>query len=238
MKKNLFKAAACVAALAASSAFAQKAGDNIVGLGLASINPDAKLGGLSSSGPFAVPFSAVTAGASGDVSSEITGSLSWLHMYSNAIGIEATIGLPPKHTIDLRTPSPFASAAFHPAAATLKPYTPAVVAKYFFSQPGATVRPYLGLGLSWVTFHGFNVNKADPMVAQVAGTSASASSDWTPVYNAGVIYNINDRWSVNASVAYLPIRTTVTFVGAGGTVTRGDLKLNTTDYVVRLGYRF
>ncbi len=235
---RLLKLAACVAALAASSAFAQKAGDNILGVGLASINPNAKLGGLTSTGPYAVPFSAVTTGASGDVSSEITVSMSWLHMYTNHLAVEATIGLPPKHTIDLRTPSPYASAAFHPGAATLKPYTPAVVAKYLFNAPGATLRPYLGLGLSRVTFHDFNVNKSDAMVAQVAGTSASSSADWSPVYNAGVVYNLSDRWSINASVAYLPIRTKVTFVGAGGTVTQGDMKLNTTDYVVRLGYRF
>lgn len=236
--KKLLKVAACIAAFAATGAFAQKAGDNILGVGIASINPKASLGGLTSTGPYAIPFSAVTTGASGDVSSEVTLSMSWLHMYTNNIGVEATIGIPPKHTIDLKTPSPYASAAFHPGAATLKPYTPAAVAKYFFNAPGDTVRPYLGLGLSRVTFHDFNVNKSDAMVAQVAGTSAASSADWTVVYNAGMIYNINDRWSVNASVAYLPIRTTVSFVGAGGTVTKGDMKLNTTDYVVRVGYRF
>ena len=62
------------------------------------------------------------------------------------------------------------------------------------------------------------------------------------MYNAGVIYNIDDRWSINGSVTYIPITTTATFsgpgVGAGAAVTTGDLKLNTTDYVVRLGYRF
>jgi outer membrane protein len=58
-----------------------------------------------------------------------------------------------------------------------------------------------------------------------------------PVYNAGAIYNIDDKWSINGSVSYLPIKTTATFVGSGA-VTTGDAKLNTTDYVIRLGYRF
>jgi outer membrane protein len=57
------------------------------------------------------------------------------------------------------------------------------------------------------------------------------------VYNAGVIYNLDERWSVNASVSYLPITTTATFVGSGATST-GGVKINTTDYVIRMGYRF
>lgn len=39
---------ACALAVAASGALAQKAGDNIVSLGLASINPDAQLGTVTS----------------------------------------------------------------------------------------------------------------------------------------------------------------------------------------------
>jgi len=41
-------------------------------------------------------------------------------------------------------------------------------------------------------------------------------------------------------VAYLPVKTTATFVGPGLGVpvtSVGDVKLNTTDYVIRLGYR-
>ena len=43
------------------------------------------------------------------------------------------------------------------------------------------------------------------------------------------------------SVAYLPIKTTATFVGPGmgvAVTSTGDVKLNTTDYVLRVGYRF
>ena len=67
------------------------------------------------------------------------------------------------------------------------------------------------------------------------------SSSWTPVYNAGVIYNIDEKWSINGSVSYLPVKTDVTFMGAGqgtGTTTTNTMKLNTTDFVVRVGYKF
>ncbi len=227
-----------VAALAAASALAQKAGNTYIGVGVAAIRPDASLGTLSSSGVNAAAFTAATAGASADVSNEVTLSVGWLHLFTDQVGAELTLGVPPKHTIDLTTPSPFAGAASHPGAATVRTWTPAVVAKYLFNTPGDRWRPYLGLGLSHVSFRSVKVNLGDPLVVQVGGASASLKSDWTPVYNVGVIYNIDERWMVNASIAYLPIRTTATLVGAGGTTTSGELKLNTTDVVVRVGYRF
>lgn len=236
--RTRFKFIPCMAALVAASALAQKAGDNYIGVGVAAIRPDASLGALSSTGVNAAAFTAATAGASADVSNEVTASLGWLHMFTDRVGAEFTIGIPPKHTIDLATPSPFAGAASHPGAATVRTWTPAAVAKYFFNAPGDRWRPYLGLGVSHVSFHDIEVNRADPTVGLIGGTSASLSSRWTPVYNAGVVYNINDRWIINASVAYLPIKTTVNLVGAGGTTTRGDLKLRTVDYVMRVAYRF
>ncbi len=235
---GVIPALAAVSAMAAGSAMAQKAGDNYLGVGVAAIRPDASLGPLSSSGVNAAAFTAATAGASADVSNEVTVSLGWLHLFTDRVGAEFTLGIPPEHTIDLATPSPFAGAASHPGAATVRTWTPAAVAKYFFNAPGDRWRPYLGLGVSHVSFHDIEVNRADPLVVQVGGQSVSLSSRWTPVYNAGVVYHVNDRWMVNASVAYLPIKTTATLVGAGGTTTRGELKLRTTDVVVRVGYRF
>lgn len=236
--KSISRFIPCIALFMATHALAQKAGDNFIGVGLAAIRPDARLGPLTSTGVAAAAFNAATAGASADISNEVTLSVGWLHMFTDQVGAEATIGIPPRHTIDLTTPSPFAGAPSHPDAATVRTWTPAVVAKYFFNAPGDKWRPYLGLGVSHVSFHDVKVNRADPLVVQVGGGSASLRSDWTPVYNAGVVYNIDDRWMVNASVSYLPIRTQVTLVGAGGTTTRGDLKLRTTDVVVRVGYRF
>lgn len=238
MKTSVGLIASAVGALFATGALAQKAGDNYIGVGVAAIRPDASLGPLSSAGVNAAAFSAATAGASADVSNEATLSLGWLHMFNDRLGAEFTIGIPPRHTIDLGTPSPFAGAASHPGAATVRTWTPAAVAKYFFNTPGDRWRPYLGLGVSHVSFHDIEVNRADPTVALIGGISASLSSRWTPVFNAGAVYNIDERWVVNASIAYLPIKTTATLVGAGGTTTRGDLKLRTTDVVVRVGYRF
>lgn len=241
-------ALACAALVAASGALAQKAGDNIVSLGVAAIHPDASLGkttSTSSDAYTAAAFNTSLTNASAHVGSTTTMSLSWLHMYSDNIGAEVTIGLPPGFTQDLNTPS--GTAKTHPAAAKMKILTPAVVAKYFFGTAQDQWRPYLGLGVTHVSFRNVETNAGDPTVQALAGTSASFSSSWAPVYNAGVIFNIDDKWSVNGSVAYMPVKTTATFSGPGSAAfpnganpvtTTGDVKLNTTDYVIRVGYRF
>jgi outer membrane protein len=233
-------ALACAALVAASGAFAQKAGDNIVSIGLASVNPDASLGPLSNStnsaavGVPGTTVGALLAGTSAKVSSEMTLSLSWLHMYSDNIGAEVTVGKPPRVTQDLTTPVLHSQ---HNAAAKIDVWSPAVVAKYFFGTPQDTWRPYAGLGIAHISFKNISVS-SDPTVQALAGTSADLSSSWTPVYNAGLIYNIDEKWSINGSVSYLPIKTTATFVGPNAKTTTGDVQLNTTDYVVRVGYRF
>jgi outer membrane protein len=242
MNKFLKTTLAMALAAMALGASAQKAGDNILSVGYASINPDAQLGTVTStsaSAPSAAAFTASLKDATASVGSQSTVSFGWLHMYTDNVGAELTLGIPPEFTQDLNTPN--GAAKTHPAAATLKILTPAAVAKYFFGTAKDQWRPYVGLGLSHVTFSSIATNKSDATVQALAGTSASFSSSWVPVYNAGMVYNIDDKWSVNGSVAYLPVRTTATFVGPGQGVSvtsSGDVKLGTTDFVIRLGYRY
>lgn len=230
-------ALACAALVAASGAFAQKAGDNIVSVGLASINTDASVGTLKNPNS---TINGALVGTSATVSSETTVTFGWLHMYTDNIGAEATLGIPPTVTQDLKTPNGALAglAVNHPGAAKIDLWTPTVIAKYFFGTSKDQWRPYVGLGASHVSFHSI---KTSADVAGLAGKSAALSSSWAPVYNAGLIYNIDDKWSVSGSVSYIPVTTSATFVGDaahGSTTTTGDIKLKTTDYVVKMGYRF
>ena len=230
-------ALACAALVAASGAFAQKAGDNIVSMGLASINTDASVGTLKNPNS---TINGALVGTSATVSSETTVTFGWLHMYTDNIGAEATLGIPPTVTQDLKTPNGALAglAVNHPGAAKIDLWTPTVIAKYFFGTSKDQWRPYVGLGASHVSFHSI---KTSADVAGLAGKSAALSSSWAPVYNAGLIYNIDDKWSVSGSVSYIPVTTSATFVGDaahGSTTTTGDIKLKTTDYVVKMGYRF
>ncbi|PUE31113.1 hypothetical protein B9Z35_08780 [Limnohabitans sp. Jir61] len=225
---------ACAALVAATGAFAQKAGDNIVGLGLAYISPRADVGALSTTGN----MGAILPGTTADVGAKATVSIGLLHMYTDNIGGEFTLGIPAEFSQTLT-----ANGTGHPDAAKMKIWTPTAVAKYFYATPQDKWRPYLGFGISRVSFHNVSTLNDGGTVTILGGTSANFSSSWAPVYNAGAVYNIDDKWSINGSVSYIPVKTDATFVGKtlgpyqGGTTT-GAVKLNTTDYIIRIGYRF
>ena len=240
-KSALFSAA--LLALA-GTAQAQKAGDTILGVGIAQIVPSVALGTLTTTGPSApqnAAFNAATAGASSSIDSTTTLTVSLLRMFTDNIGAELTLGVPPKLTMNLNAPNGGGASNSHPGAATATYLAPAVVAKYLFNKPGEQWRPYVGLGATYVSFADVKANTSDALVNNLAGGSAALSSAWAPVYNLGVIYNIDARWSINASVSYIPLKTTATFTGASGgtgTTTSGSVDLNTTDYVIRVGYKF
>lgn len=215
---------------------AQKAGDNVYGFGIANIAPNISLGQLTSTGPAAAPFNAATAGATASSKAVNTLSLSWLHMFTDNLATEVSIGIPPKLDLDVRLAS-----GNRPSAASARILTPAVVGKYLFNSPSDQWRPYLGLGVTYASFRNVSANTSDPLVNQLGGGGASLSSSLAPIYNAGVIYNIDQRWSINGSISYIPLSADATFSGAGagtGTTTRGRLKLNPTDIVIRVGYKF
>lgn len=240
IKKSVLFSAVLLAV--AGGVHAQKAGDNIISAGIVNVNANPSLGPLSTTGGFpgvAGAFGVTTSAASASIASVNTLTVGWLRMFTDNIGAELNLGIPPKMTVDVTTPK--AAAVAHPAGATATYMAPAVVAKYLFNKPGEQWRPYLGLGVAYVMFNDVKANIADPLVNNLAGTSASLSSEWAPIYNGGVIYNINDRWSVNASVSYIPVSTKATFVSSaatGGATTTGTLKLDSIDYVLRVGYKF
>lgn len=253
MRSLLLKLASLGASFCiASGAFAQQAGDTIGSFGIAHLSPHTSLGQTNTTGSntpipalgnISAPtyFNAQLAGATADIGDDDTLSLSVLHMLTDHIAMEFTLGVPPKMNVNLNAPNGSAPQS-HPGAATAKVLTPALVGKYLFMDTSSDYRPYLGLGVTRASFSGVTVNKNDPTVNALAGNSASLSSSWAPVYNAGMIYNINDKWSVNGSISYIPIKTDVTLVGpgvgAGAVTTTATLKINMVDYVVRLGYKF
>lgn len=244
-----------VSLLSATTGFAQKAGDTVLGVGWAFIHPNGSLGSATTTGGGTIPsgtyagypeaaiFNGALVGASANIDKTSTPTISILHMFTNDIGAELSLGVPPKLTVNMAAPHNPSEPVVN-AAATAKSFTPALVAKYFFNSPESALRPYVGLGVTHASFRSIQPRTSSLTVAELAGTSASLSSTWAPVYNLGLIYNINDKWSINASVSYIPLATDVKFVGPGFSpllppvTTTTRLTINPTDYVIRLGYKF
>jgi outer membrane protein len=247
-RKSAIAAVALTTLGISSQAFAQKAGDIIGYVGGALIKPNASISPLTTTSPTPGVGTGVTnslIGATASIDSSTTVTLGALYMWTDNIATELTLGIPPKMTVDVVTPNGTTPDKNHPGAASTKVLNPSLVAKYLFNAPNDTIRPYVGLGVTYTSFSDVTAKVSDPTVAVLAGTSASLSSAWAPIFNVGAIYNINDKWSINGSISYVPLKTDVTFVGAypvGPTTTpittNGTLTLNPWDFVVRVGYKF
>jgi len=242
-RKSAIAAIALTTLGVSSQAFAQKAGDIVGYLGVALIKPNASLSPLTTTSSSPAVTAGVTSqlnGATASIDSSTTVTLGALYMWTDNIATELTLGIPPKMTVDVGTPSPTATAPTHPAAATTKVLNPSLVAKYLFNQPKDTIRPYVGLGVTYTSFSDVTPNLSDATVKTLAGTSASLSSAWAPIFNVGAIYNIDEKWSINGSISYVPLKTDVNFVGNAGVpiTTTGTLTLNPWDFVIRVGYKF
>ena len=248
---NLYSKTAIGAAVMAlaSVASAQKAGDNVLSLGVAVITQDINLGTLTSNG--GVASSVLTnglKGATASTSGATTVSLGWMHMFTDNIATDVTLGIPPRLKVNLSTPNGPANtfqSASHDDAADADILAPAIVGKYLFNSPSDKFRPYVGLGVAYISFQNISVNggslNAPQDVSHLAGSGAKLDDSWAPVYKIGMIYNIDDHWSINGSVSYVPIETKLTMTGSSSAVygtTTGTVKLNTTDAAVSIGYRF
>jgi len=230
--------AALLALASITAVQAQQAGDTIVAIGAARISPNISLGSLSSVGLDASTFNSYTSGASASAGYAETLSFSVLQMFTNNVAVEFSVGVPPTINLDVNLSS---ISTLLPRAAKADVLTPTAVAKYLFNTPADKFRPYAGLGLTYASFDKVSADKTNPLVNALGGTSANLSSSWAPVYSLGFIYNFTDRLSLNALVAYIPLKSDVTFVGpglSGPITTTGSVDINPTDYVVRIGYKF
>ena len=242
MKKTAIGATAVAAVLFSQGSMALQAGDNIVYVGGAYLSPSSSIGTLTSTGtcaavpcvaPPGINFNQATAGATAKVQSASTFIVTAFHMFTDNIGAELTVGVPVKMKVDMTVPVLATSVT---SAAQTKASFPSLVVKYLFNKPTDAFRPYVGLGINYLYFSGTSVSSS-PVVQALAGSSQSLSSSWNPVFNAGGIYSLNDRWSVNVGISYVPMKTNATFVGSG-TTTTGKLTINPTDVTIKLGYKF
>jgi outer membrane protein len=233
---------ALIVTLVAGTFFSQQsmalqAGDNLIYVGAAEIMPNGSISDLTSSGPAASTFNTITPGTTATIQNASTVIATYFHLFTDNFGAELTIGAPVSMKIDLTIPNASKSVT---SAATTDASFPSIVVKYVFNAPADAFRPFLGLGVNYTYFNNTSANN-DVLVQRLAGTSQSLSSSWNPVFNAGGIYTLNDHWSLNFGVSYVPLSSNVSFSGAGlgtGTTTTGKLTINPMDVTFKVGYKF
>lgn len=216
-----------MAGSAATSSTAHEAGDWILRVGAAAIRPDdsSSLISTSTTGPLA--------GTGVDVKSETQGGLNLVYMVTDNWAVEVLAATPSKHDLKAQGLEAYGFNVSHLASVTHLP--PTVTGQYYFGNARSRLRPFVGLGLNFTSFFYEDLTVAAQQ--ELAADTLKLEDSWGIAYRAGVDFELNDRWLINASVWNIDIDTEASFQSSLGTVNL-DASIDPWVYMISLGYRF
>ncbi|MCV9877370.1 outer membrane protein OmpW [Brenneria izbisi] len=210
MKKASFLLLA--AALVPSFVQAHQAGDFIVRAGSATVRPVEGSDNVLGLGSFKV-----------DNSTQL--GLTFSYMVTDNIGVELLAATPFNHKVGLNGVGTIAE---------VKHLPPSLVAQYYFGEKADKLRPYLGVGLNYTMFFDEKFNQR----GKDAGLSdLSLKNSWGLAAQAGLDYNLDKNWLINASLWWMDIDTDVKF-RAGNDQQTIKTRLDPWTFMFGVGYRF
>ncbi len=111
---------------------------------------------------------------------------------------------------------------------------PTLTLQYHF-LPSAKVRPYVGVGINYTIF--YNEDAETALTDAIGATTVSLDDSFGVAFQAGVDFDINDRFFLNADIKYIDIDTTAT-LNTGGLINTVDVDLDPIVAGVGVGMRF
>jgi outer membrane protein len=222
MNKPLPTLLALAAFAFCGSAMAQKAGSFSASIGATHIAPSVDSGNLSAP---SLPNTKVDVNSN----SQITGAVNY--MITDNIAAHVPIGFGFKHEV-----SGDGAISGVGKLITTRALPITLIGQYRFMEANATFRPYLGAGLSYVKFYKETGTGTLTALTNPGGpaTGAKFESKFAPTLQIGAIYNINDKWYLDASYAKTFLKTRATLT-TGQTI---DVTLNPNAYSIQVGYKF
>ena len=214
---------AVAALLLGASASAQVAGTFSARIGATHIAPQVSSGNLSTP---SFPGTTVDVGSA----NALTGGLNY--MLTDHWAVDLPLGLPFKHNF-------YGDGAIAGTGklGQTKAVPAMLIAQYRFGEANAKFRPYLGVGLTYTKFF---KNRSTAALTGVTGgnpanpTTAWIDNKWGLTPQVGFVWNVNERWFVDASY-YKSFLKTTTHLSSGQSI---NIKLNPNVFSVGIGYRF
>jgi outer membrane protein len=210
------------AMVAATGASAQSAGQWTAKVGINKITPKVESGDISAP---ALPSS------KGDVGSSTKPILVFAYGITNNISAELDLGMPYKHTI-------YGAGAISGVGkiGTVEAMPPTVFVQYRFFDPPAPIRPYVGAGATFAYFQKATGSGQLTALTNPGGTSTTFKIDnkLAGSLQAGVVWNVNAKWFVDAGVVKTFLKTKVNF----STGQTQDMKLDPLAVNGSIGYKF
>lgn len=212
---SLLLAPALLAASVGASAY--EAGDAIIRLGAAAVDPQEDSGNVEIGGA----DSGLTVGVDSNVQMGLTGT----YMLSNHVGIGLLAATPFQHSISLSGAGKLAD---------IKHLPPTVTLQYFPLDSHSLVQPYVGAGINYTAFFDEEFTSANK---QAGFSDLELDDSWGLALEAGLDYQLTEHLLFNASVWYADIDTEANFK-VGGVKSSVDVDIDPWVYMVALGYKF
>ena len=223
-KSVVVKLLALGAAMAfGSTASAQSAGQWTAKVGINKITPKVDSGDISAP---ALP------GSKGDVDSDTKPVFVIGYGLTDNISAELDLGVPYKHTL-----SGAGAVKGIGNIGTVEALPPTAFIQYRFFEPKAMFRPYLGAGITYAYFRkatGSGELTAITNIGTGTATTFKIDNKVAGTIQAGLAYNINERWFADLAVTKTWLKTDVHFSSGQNQ----SIKLDPQSVSIGVGYKF
>jgi outer membrane protein len=204
-----------LAAALASTAFAAKAQENVVKVGVTYYQPHSSTDGISGIG--------VPPGADAEVGTATTVIFVYERLFTPNVGLEIVLGVPPK----TKTKATGSVAFLGDDVLSAKNVAPTLLLNYHFFSPSDALRPYVGVGINYTKF----TDVTSSLAADVQMSSSTGLA-----LQAGINYAISKDWGLFASIAKIDVKSKV--VAVGTTVLTTTVDFRPIVYSAGLSYQF
>ncbi|MFZ5653309.1 MAG: OmpW/AlkL family protein [Pseudomonadota bacterium] len=220
MKRHSVVALAALGMSTAGGALAYQPGDLIVRAGVASVQPNEDSGALKLDG-------AALPGTEAGVDNDEQLGLTLSYMLTSHWGLGLLAATPFEHDVRAK--------GVGVDAGSIKHLPPTLTLQYFPMDAASRWQPYVGAGVNYTLFFDEQVDGELEGLFGPGDLDLDNSFGWAA--QAGLDYQLDDHWLLNASVWYLDIDTDATFKFAANRVT-ADVDIDPWVYMLGVGYRF
>ncbi len=223
MKKNILTLV-LLSSLSAS-VFAHQAGDFLIRGGLTNVNPD--------NGKSAILLADTDSTMTLTVDDNTQLGLNFVYFYNNNLAIEVLAATPFTHDVYIQDKNSVLGVD-GAKLGKVSQLPPTVSVLYYFNTDSA-FKPYVGAGLNYTIF--FNEKFSDaPKNLGLSDLSLDGSFGYA--VQIGTDYEINKKWSINASARYIDIDTDATFSVGGEKIGKASISVDPMVYSLMIGYKF